>query len=57
MNWNETVKYFKLAAVQHHADCQLMYGVCLHEGDGVSVSHIEAAKYYELAGNENVPIA
>jgi TPR repeat protein len=46
-------KYYKLAADQGYSLGQYSYGVCLENGQGVSIDLMGAAKYHKLAADQD----
>jgi serine/threonine protein kinase len=53
----EAAKYYKMAADQGDARCQVNYGLCLKNGDGVSKNFNGAAKYYRMAADQGFELA
>jgi TPR repeat protein len=49
--------YFKLAADQGIDVAQLNYGICLHNGEGVSIDLEGAVHYYKLAADQGIDVA
>jgi TPR repeat protein len=44
--------YFKLSADQGRAGGQCNYGLCLHNGEGVSIDLRNAAQYFKLSADQ-----
>ena len=51
-NYEEAVKWWRLAAEQGDADAQLNLGVCYYEGTGVEEDLEEAVKWWRLAAEQ-----
>lgn len=51
-NYNEAVKYYKLAAEQGYAGAQSNLGFCYENGLGVPVNYMEAIKWYRLSAEQ-----
>jgi TPR repeat protein len=45
---------FKLAAGQGLAEDQFNYGLCLHNGEGVSIDMRNAAHYFKLGADQGL---
>jgi TPR repeat protein len=57
MNRRKASQYFRFAADQGFAAAQCGYGICLQNGDGVSMNRCEAATYFKLAADQGFAVA
>jgi TPR repeat protein len=51
INDDKGLRELKLVTDQEIADAQLNYGLCLHDGKGVSIDFEGAAHYFKLAAD------
>ena len=56
-DYEEAVRYYRLAAEQGFADAQDNLGYCYLYGNGVEQDYEEALKYFTLAAEQNIPNA
>jgi TPR repeat protein len=48
----EIALFLRLEVGQGNAEAQYNYGICLCDGRGVSVNHIEASRYFKLSADQ-----
>jgi TPR repeat protein len=53
-DYNEAVKWYRLAADQGHADAQYDLGNCYFIGNGVARDNNEAMKWYHMAADQGI---
>jgi TPR repeat protein len=53
-NYQEAVRWYRLAAEQGHANAQFFLGMRNHFGQGVEQNHQEAVRWYKLAAEKGV---
>jgi TPR repeat protein len=51
-NYEEAVKWYRLAAEQGNVDAQYNLGCSYEDGEGVEQNHEEAIKWYRLAAEQ-----
>ena len=51
-NWEEGVKWYRLAAAQGSADAQESLGRCYYHGTGVEQDYEKAAEYFRAAAEQ-----
>ncbi len=56
-DFNEAIKWFRLAAEQGHPDAQLNLGILYAAGQVVAQDNIEAVKWFRLAADQDNPQA
>lgn len=54
-DYNEAIKWWKLAAKQGHANAQAILGDLYGNGDGIPQNYAEAEKWHRLASQNGVP--
>ena len=57
LNYEEMLKYFRLAVDQGNANAQFNLGFCYYIGQGVEQDYDEAFRLYQLAADQGFPVA
>jgi TPR repeat protein len=52
-NFQESAKYFKLAADRTDRVGQLKYGICCYRGEGISMDFAESVYFFKLSADVN----
>jgi TPR repeat protein len=51
----DAIDHLRISAQQARAQSQYNYGVCLRNGEGVSVDFVQSAYYFKLAADQGDP--